>query len=92
MPQDFRWVKLMKNRATSTIQVSWLMTTMPPEPMMALYFFTESKSSGTSRCSAIFLARKKVENSHWEWTTSGCQSTSSRMYFPPRAVRSRAPG
>ena len=31
MPQDFRWVKLMKNRATSTIQVSWLMTTMPPE-------------------------------------------------------------
>ena len=40
----------MKNFATSTIQVLSSITTRPPEPMIALYFLTWSKSSGTSRC------------------------------------------
>ena len=34
----------MKNRATSTMQVSSSMTTMPPEPIMAPILVRESKS------------------------------------------------
>ncbi len=45
LPQLSRWVKLMKNRATSTMQVSSSMTTMPPEPIIAPIFLSESKSS-----------------------------------------------
>ena len=46
LPQLSFWVKCMKNRATSTMQVSSSMTTSPPEPMMAPSFFSESKSMG----------------------------------------------
>ena len=53
LPQDSFWVKFMKNRATSTMQVSSSMTTSPPEPIMAPTFFRESKSMGMSRCSSV---------------------------------------
>ena len=53
LPQDSRWVKDMKNRATSTMQVCSSITTMPPEPTMALNFFTESKSRGSSKCFSV---------------------------------------
>ena len=53
LPQDSFWVKFMKNRATSTMQVSSSMTTRPPEPIMAPSFFRESKSRGMSRCSSV---------------------------------------
>ena len=46
LPQLSFWVKCMKNRATSTMQVSSSMTTSPPEPMIAPSFFRESKSMG----------------------------------------------
>lgn len=46
LPQLSFWVKCIKNRATSTIQVSSSMTTRPPEPIMAPSFFSESKSMG----------------------------------------------
>lgn len=41
---------------------------------------------------AIRFAMKNVENSHWLCTTSGHQSSSSRIYFPETAVRSLASG
>ena len=34
LPQDSEWVNSTKNRATSTMQLSSSITTMPPEPMM----------------------------------------------------------
>ena len=40
----------MKNRATSTMQVSSSMTTRPPEPIMAPILVRESKSMWRSRC------------------------------------------
>ena len=49
LPQLSRWVKLMKNRATSTMQVSSSITTMPPEPIMAPILVRESKSMWRSR-------------------------------------------
>ena len=53
LPQDSFWVKFIKKRATSTIQVCSSMTTRPPEPIIAPAFFSESKSSGRSRCSLV---------------------------------------
>ena len=35
LPQLSRWMKSMKNLATSTMQLSSSMTTRPPEPIMA---------------------------------------------------------
>ena len=35
LPQLSRWMKSMKNLATSTMQVSSSMTTRPPEPIIA---------------------------------------------------------
>ena len=35
LPQDSSWMKSMKNRAMSTMQVSSSMTITPPEPMIA---------------------------------------------------------
>ena len=42
LPQDSFFVKLMKKRAISTMQVSSPMTTRPPEPMIAPIFLSES--------------------------------------------------
>ena len=53
LPQDSRCVKLIKKRATSTIQVSTFITTRPPEPTIAPNFLTESKSSGSSKCFSV---------------------------------------
>ena len=53
LPQLSLWVKFMKNRAVSTIQVSSSMTTRPPEPMIAPARFRESKSTGRSSCSSV---------------------------------------
>ena len=47
------WVKFIKKRATSTIQVLSSMTTRPPEPIIAPIFFKESKSRLTSKCGVI---------------------------------------
>ena len=49
-PQLSLWVKFMKNRATSTIQVSSSITTRPPDPIMASIFERESKSILLSSC------------------------------------------
>ena len=40
----------MKNRATSTMQESSSITTMPPEPMMEPSFCSDSYSNGSSKC------------------------------------------
>ena len=53
LPQLSFWVKLMKKRAVSTMQVSSSMTTRPPEPMMAPAFLSESKSMGRSMCASV---------------------------------------
>ena len=49
-PQDSLCVNPIKNFATSTMQVFSSITTRPPEPIIALNFLTESKSSGSSKC------------------------------------------
>ena len=41
-PQLSRWMKSMKNFATSTMQVSSSMTTRPPEPMIAPTVLSDS--------------------------------------------------
>src|SRR4030042_3332887 len=51
-PQDSDWVKERKNFATSTMQLSSSITTIPPEPMIEPTFVGESKSTGRSRCSS----------------------------------------
>ena len=48
--------------------------------------------SGAPTARAMYRARKKVLNSHWECTTSGFQSTSWRIVCPTAKLRSRAPG
>ncbi len=53
LPQLSFWVKFMKKRATSTMQVWSSITTSPPLPIIAPTFFRLSKSSGRSRCSAV---------------------------------------
>ena len=53
LPQLSLWVKFMKNLATSTIQVFLSMTTKPPDPIITLNFWTESKSRGSSKCSSV---------------------------------------
>src|SRR4030042_4494408 len=48
-PQDSDWQKRRKYLATSTMQFSSSITTIPPEPMMEPTFERESKSTGRSR-------------------------------------------
>src|SRR3990172_8451975 len=51
-PHDSDCVNERKNFATSTMQVSSSITTIPPEPIMEPTETSESKSTGRSRCSA----------------------------------------
>ena len=42
LPQLSRWMKSMKNFATSTMQLPSSITTRPPEPIMAPTFLSDS--------------------------------------------------
>ena len=67
-PQDSFWVKFMKKRATSTMQLLSFMTTRPPEPIIAPTFFRESKSRCRSRWSSVALMHRQPPEGPPIWT------------------------